>query len=180
MSPRGIAASSRYCIGAWPQLPSQRGRWTSRSFEKRRGFLRLKIEPESAVVEPSRLRADVSVSADVGRLVATVEDELGTPVAILVNNAGVTRPQPIVEITKTTVTTRYRHQLPFPRPSSDTNRTAELRAPGCGDASAASVGVDWQSFGKHAAVQGAKSVKSASFTTTAVDGFTVPNGHRPC
>jgi 3-oxoacyl-[acyl-carrier protein] reductase len=45
------------------------------------------------------VRADVSVSADVGRLVATVEDELG-PVAILVNNAGVTRPQPIAEITE--------------------------------------------------------------------------------
>jgi 3-oxoacyl-[acyl-carrier protein] reductase len=45
------------------------------------------------------VRADVSVLADVGRLVATVEDELG-PVAILVNNAGITRPQPIVEITE--------------------------------------------------------------------------------
>jgi 3-oxoacyl-[acyl-carrier protein] reductase len=45
------------------------------------------------------VRADVSVSADVGRLVATVEDELGR-VAILVNNAGVTRPQPIAEITE--------------------------------------------------------------------------------
>ena len=45
------------------------------------------------------VRADVSVLADVGRLMATVEDELG-PVAILVNNAGVTRPQPIVEITE--------------------------------------------------------------------------------
>ena len=43
--------------------------------------------------------ADVSVAAEVARLVAAVEAELG-PVAILVNNAGVTRPQPIDEITE--------------------------------------------------------------------------------
>jgi 3-oxoacyl-[acyl-carrier protein] reductase len=43
--------------------------------------------------------ADVSVAADVARLMATVESELG-PVAILVNNAGVTRPQPLQEITE--------------------------------------------------------------------------------
>jgi len=43
--------------------------------------------------------ADVSVAADVARLMACVELELG-PVAILVNNAGVTRPQPIDEITE--------------------------------------------------------------------------------
>jgi 3-oxoacyl-[acyl-carrier protein] reductase len=43
--------------------------------------------------------ADVSVVADVARLIATVESELG-PAAILVNNAGVTRPQPIDEITE--------------------------------------------------------------------------------
>lgn len=43
--------------------------------------------------------ADVSVAADVARLVETVESELG-PVAVLVNNAGVTRPQPIDEITE--------------------------------------------------------------------------------
>jgi 3-oxoacyl-[acyl-carrier protein] reductase len=45
------------------------------------------------------VQADVSVAADVARLVATVEAALG-PVAILVNNAGVTRPQPITEITE--------------------------------------------------------------------------------
>jgi len=45
------------------------------------------------------VQSDVSVAADVTRMVATVEAELG-PVAILVNNAGVTRPQPIVEITE--------------------------------------------------------------------------------
>jgi 3-oxoacyl-[acyl-carrier protein] reductase len=45
------------------------------------------------------VQADVSLAADVARLVKTVEGELG-PVAILVNNAGVTRPQPISEITE--------------------------------------------------------------------------------
>jgi 3-oxoacyl-[acyl-carrier protein] reductase len=45
------------------------------------------------------VQADVSVAADVARLVGTVEAKLG-PVAILVNNAGVTRPQPIAEITE--------------------------------------------------------------------------------
>lgn len=43
--------------------------------------------------------ADVSVAVDVARLADTVETELG-PVAILVNNAGITRPQPIDEITE--------------------------------------------------------------------------------
>ena len=43
--------------------------------------------------------ADVSVAADVTRLVTTTETELG-PVGILVNNAGVTRPQPIDGITE--------------------------------------------------------------------------------
>jgi 3-oxoacyl-[acyl-carrier protein] reductase len=41
--------------------------------------------------------ADVSVAVGVARLMARVESELG-PVAILVNNAGVTRPQPLDEI----------------------------------------------------------------------------------
>jgi 3-oxoacyl-[acyl-carrier protein] reductase len=43
--------------------------------------------------------ADVSASAEVTRLVATVEGELGV-IGILVNNAGVSRPQPIEEITE--------------------------------------------------------------------------------
>jgi 3-oxoacyl-[acyl-carrier protein] reductase len=43
--------------------------------------------------------ADVSVAANVTHLVKTVESELA-PVAILVNNAGVTRPRPIDEITE--------------------------------------------------------------------------------
>lgn len=45
------------------------------------------------------VRADVSVAAEVARLVATAQRELGS-VAILVNNAGVTRPQPLEEITE--------------------------------------------------------------------------------
>jgi 3-oxoacyl-[acyl-carrier protein] reductase len=44
--------------------------------------------------------ADVSVAGDVGRMMRTVEEELG-PVDILVNNAGIARPQPIEEITET-------------------------------------------------------------------------------
>jgi 3-oxoacyl-[acyl-carrier protein] reductase len=43
--------------------------------------------------------ADVSVATEVTRLVETVEAELG-PIEILVNNAGVTRPQAIQEITE--------------------------------------------------------------------------------
>ncbi len=45
------------------------------------------------------VKADVSDSAEVSRLVARVESELG-PVAILVNNAGITRPQPVSEISE--------------------------------------------------------------------------------
>jgi 3-oxoacyl-[acyl-carrier protein] reductase len=45
------------------------------------------------------VRADVSMQAEVERLVATVEGELGS-VDVLVNNAGITRPQPIDEITE--------------------------------------------------------------------------------
>ena len=44
-------------------------------------------------------QADVSVAADVHRMVRQVESQLG-PVAVLVNNAGITRPQPIHEITE--------------------------------------------------------------------------------
>lgn len=45
------------------------------------------------------VQADVSLAADVARLVAAVEAQLG-PVAILVNNAGITRPQLFTEITE--------------------------------------------------------------------------------
>ena len=45
------------------------------------------------------IQADVSRAADVDRLAGAVEQQLG-PVAILVNNAGIARPQPIAEITE--------------------------------------------------------------------------------
>ena len=45
------------------------------------------------------MQADVSKSADVTRLVDTVERELG-PVSILINNAGIIRPQPLDAITE--------------------------------------------------------------------------------
>lgn len=45
------------------------------------------------------VRADVSVSADVSRMVQGVEEELGT-VSILVNNAGIARPQALEKITE--------------------------------------------------------------------------------
>jgi 3-oxoacyl-[acyl-carrier protein] reductase len=43
--------------------------------------------------------ADVSVAGEVTGLVAAVERELG-PVAVLVNNAGITRPEPLDQITE--------------------------------------------------------------------------------
>ena len=43
------------------------------------------------------VQADVSKSAEVTRLVKTVEEGLG-PIEILVNNSGITRPQPLEEI----------------------------------------------------------------------------------
>ena len=43
------------------------------------------------------VQADVSKSAEVLRLVKAVEERLG-PVDILVNNSGITRPQPLEEI----------------------------------------------------------------------------------
>ena len=61
---------------------------------------------EAAAVEAQILRigrrcigiqADVSVAAEVTRLVAAGQDQLG-PVDILVNNAGISRPQAIEEI----------------------------------------------------------------------------------
>ncbi len=45
------------------------------------------------------VKADVSVSADVSKMVAQIEKELG-PIAILVNNAGISRPQPLDQITE--------------------------------------------------------------------------------
>ena len=45
------------------------------------------------------IRADVSQSVEVAQLVKTVEEQLGS-VEILVNNSGITRPQPLDEITE--------------------------------------------------------------------------------
>ncbi|MFB3779497.1 MAG: 3-oxoacyl-ACP reductase family protein [Bryobacteraceae bacterium] len=45
------------------------------------------------------VQADVSLSRDVRRLVDATQAELG-PISILVNNAGVARPQPLAEITE--------------------------------------------------------------------------------
>lgn len=45
------------------------------------------------------IRADVSRAEDAARLVASAEGSLG-PLSILVNNAGVTRPQPLDQITE--------------------------------------------------------------------------------
>src|SRR5271157_2130171 len=45
------------------------------------------------------IRADVSQAAEVAQLVRTVEEQLG-PVEILVNNSGITRPQPLDKITE--------------------------------------------------------------------------------
>jgi 3-oxoacyl-[acyl-carrier protein] reductase len=56
-------------------------------------------EIESAGRRAVAIRADVSMATDVSRLVETVEQQLGR-IAILVNNAGVTRPQPLEEITE--------------------------------------------------------------------------------
>jgi 3-oxoacyl-[acyl-carrier protein] reductase len=47
----------------------------------------------------ARFQADVSVAEEVARLVADVERQLG-PVSVLVNNAGISRRQPIGEITE--------------------------------------------------------------------------------
>jgi 3-oxoacyl-[acyl-carrier protein] reductase len=45
------------------------------------------------------IRADVSQAMEVAQLVRTAEEQLG-PVGILVNNSGITRPQPLHEITE--------------------------------------------------------------------------------
>ncbi len=45
------------------------------------------------------VKADVSVSSEVSRMVGQVEKELG-PISVLVNNAGISRPQPLDQITE--------------------------------------------------------------------------------
>ena len=49
--------------------------------------------------EAVAVQADVAVVAQVGEMVRQVEQQLG-PVTILVNNAGIARPQPVSEITE--------------------------------------------------------------------------------
>ncbi len=56
-------------------------------------------EVRSQGVHAVAVQADVSIAAQVAEMVGQVESQLG-PVAVLVNNAGITRPQPIHEITE--------------------------------------------------------------------------------
>ena len=60
----------------------------------------VKSQVESCGRRCITVRADVSVAADVSRMVQCVEEELGA-VSILVNNAGIARPQSLEEITET-------------------------------------------------------------------------------
>ncbi len=69
-------------------------------------FLNRAVDAEAAEKQVRQLgrrcvsiKADVSVSSEVTRLVSTAQDTLG-PVDILVNNAGISRPQPIEDITE--------------------------------------------------------------------------------
>lgn len=69
-------------------------------------YLRRAAEAEAAALEIERLgrrsmsvQADVSVASDVERLVRTGEERVGA-IDILINNAGIARPQPVEEITE--------------------------------------------------------------------------------
>jgi len=69
-------------------------------------YLRHRVEAEEVCGSIQRagrraiaLQADVSKSTDADRLVKTVEKNLG-PIGILVNNSGITRPQPLEEISE--------------------------------------------------------------------------------
>lgn len=69
-------------------------------------FLRREDEARQTVAEVAALgqravalRTDVSQAAEVSRLVAAVENEFG-PIDVLVNNAGIIRPQPLEQITE--------------------------------------------------------------------------------
>jgi 3-oxoacyl-[acyl-carrier protein] reductase len=60
-------------------------------------------EVESQINQSGRrcvsIQADVSVRSDVDRLIASTEDRLG-PIDVLVNNAGISRPQALEDITE--------------------------------------------------------------------------------
>jgi 3-oxoacyl-[acyl-carrier protein] reductase len=68
---------------------------------------RIRVEEAEAVCTEIRsrggkaiaLQADVSIAAQVAEMIRQIEQQLGT-VAILVNNAGIARPQPIDQITE--------------------------------------------------------------------------------
>jgi 3-oxoacyl-[acyl-carrier protein] reductase len=69
-------------------------------------YLRRAVEAQAVEREIAQLgrrcacvQADVSVAGDVERLVRTAEECAG-PVGILINNAGIARPQPVEEITE--------------------------------------------------------------------------------
>ena len=59
----------------------------------------VRVEIENQGGRAVALQADVSVAVEVHRMVREVEHRLG-PVAILVNNAGIARPQPLDQITE--------------------------------------------------------------------------------
>jgi 3-oxoacyl-[acyl-carrier protein] reductase len=69
-------------------------------------FLRRAAEARAVELEIRQLerrcvtiQADVSSASDVERLIQTSEDRIGS-IDVLVNNAGISRPQPIEEITE--------------------------------------------------------------------------------
>ena len=67
--------------------------------ERQEAALATQAEVESLGRRAIAVAADVSVATAVAELVAAVERQLG-PVSILVNNAGITRPQPLDQITE--------------------------------------------------------------------------------
>jgi 3-oxoacyl-[acyl-carrier protein] reductase len=60
---------------------------------------RVRSEIEKAGRRALAVKADVSVGREVSNMVATVQAQLGN-ISILVNNAGISKPQPIQEITE--------------------------------------------------------------------------------
>lgn len=67
--------------------------------QRREAALATQAEIESLGRRAIPVAADVSVATAVAELVAAIERQLG-PVSILVNNAGITRPQPLDQITE--------------------------------------------------------------------------------
>ncbi len=69
--------------------------YVSREPEARKACAEIEALGRKAVA----IKADVSVSSEVSDMVARIEAELG-PISILVNNAGISRPQPLDQITE--------------------------------------------------------------------------------